>query len=115
MEDNTGRTGFMDACSCGRKEIVALLLDKTKIVVHKQTRKCETALVLACRRNQKEVVELLLKHPKILVNKRDSDDTTAFMKACAGHTIPLDRGVRTRSASDWALSDTKYLSLSVSF
>ena len=98
MEDNTGRTGFMDACSCGRKEIVALLLDKTKIVVNKQTRTVETALMLACRRNQKEVVELLLKHPKILVNKRDNDDdTTAFMKACAGHTIPLDRGVRTRS------------------
>mgnify|MGYP001048844715 CR=1 FL=1 len=76
------RSVFYRACSHGRVEVVAFLLQLEKIDVNEPNKNNATPLYIACQEGYIEVLELLLKDPRVNVNMATKEGRTPFYKAC---------------------------------
>lgn len=74
------------ASTCGREEVVKLLLDDPRIDVNATNWEGRTAFYLACERGRLNVVKILLKDLRIEVGKVSNDGTTPlYAAAIKGH------------------------------
>ncbi|GHT93616.1 hypothetical protein FACS1894122_09080 [Alphaproteobacteria bacterium] len=78
------KTPLMEACDCGRLDIVKLLLSNPKIrKVNRTDKKGSTAFMYACSSSNVELVQYFLSNKKIDINKVNKDGDTALTNASA--------------------------------
>ncbi|GHU17377.1 hypothetical protein FACS189472_04170 [Alphaproteobacteria bacterium] len=78
------KTPLMEACNCGRFDIVKLLLSNPKIrKINKTDEYGSTAFMYACGSGNIELVQYILSNEKVNINKVNKNGDTALTKASA--------------------------------